>query len=562
MEIYEFDCCVKLLQVNFKGFSMALYKSGAAVAPHFQAAQVACGILKEGGNAIEAMVAAAAAIAVVYPHMTAIGGDAFWLIHESGKNAPRALDACGRSFSGATMERYKEAGLEAVPTRGVYAANTVAGTVSGWQAALELSQHLGGKLPLSALLEPAINLAATGITVTQSQYAATTSKQAELSTQVGFSDAFLVGKNGEKVPPKTGERFVMPRLAGTLEQLSRAGLGDFYTGDISVSIANDFAKIGGLLTRQDLLVHRAKLIDPLQIALSRTAARATIFNLPPPTQGVISLLILAIVERVFEKHGLTRFKSDNADTIHVVVEATKLAFGVRDKYITDPLYMQIAAPHLLENDVVSTLAAKIKLDAAAPWGKKSNPGDTVWMGAIDSKGCAVSFIQSIYHEFGSGIVLPETGINWQNRGASFSMDPKSILRLAPDKQPFHTLNPALAHFKDGSVMPYGTMGGDGQPQTQAAIFLRITYFGLHPQDAIAAPRWLLGRSWGKLSDSLKIEKRYSQEVFDSLVARGHDVEWLGDFDESVGHAGALIAHANGTISGGFDPRSDGAVVGF
>jgi oxamate amidohydrolase len=541
---------------------MALYKSGAIVAPHFQAAEVACEILKEGGNAIEAMVAAAAAIAVVYPHMTAIGGDAFWLIHESGKNAPRAIDACGRSFSGVTMQRYKEAGLEAVPTRGVYAANTVAGTVSGWQAALELAQYLGGTMPLSALLEPAINLAATGITVTRSQFAATSAKQAELSPQTGFSDAFLVERDGKKAPPKTGERFVMPRLAATFEQLSRAGLGDFYTGDISVSIANDFAKISGLLTRQDLLVHRAKMVDPLQLRLQRTAARATIFNMTPPTQGVISMLILAIVERVFEKHGVSRFRSDNADTIHVVVEATKLAFAMRDKYITDPLYMQIAAPHLLENDVVSTLAAKIKLDVAAPWGKKSQLGDTVWMGAVDSKGCAVSFIQSIYHEFGSGIVLPETGINWQNRGASFSMDEKSILRLAPDKQPFHTLNPALAHFDDGSVMPYGTMGGDGQPQTQAAVFLRIAYFGLRPQDAIAAPRWLLGRSWGNQSDTLKIEKRYSQEVFDTLVARGHDVEWLADFDESVGHAGALIAHANGTISGGFDPRSDGAVVGY
>ncbi len=541
---------------------MALYKSGAVVAPHFQAAEIACGILKEGGNAIEAMVAAAAAIAVVYPHMTAIGGDAFWLIHESGKNAPRAIDACGRSFSSVTMQRYKEAGLDAVPTRGVYAANTVAGTVSGWQAALELAQYWGGSMPLSALLEPAINLAATGITVTRSQFAATSAKQAELLPQTGFSDAFLVERDGNKVPPKTGERFAMPRLAATLEQLSRAGLGDFYTGDISVSIANDFAKIGGLLTRQDLLVHRAKMVDPLQLRLNRTAARATIFNMTPPTQGVISMLILAIVERVFEKHGLSRFRADNADTIHVVVEATKLAFAMRDKYITDPLYMQIAAPHLLENDVVSTLAAKIKLDMAAPWGKKSQPGDTVWMGAVDSKGCAVSFIQSIYHEFGSGIVLPETGINWQNRGASFSMDEKSILRLAPDKQPFHTLNPALAHFDDGKVMPYGTMGGDGQPQTQAAVFLRIAYFGMHPQDAIAAPRWLLGRSWGNPSDTLKIEKRYSQEVFDALVARGHDVEWLADFDESVGHAGALVAHANGTISGGFDPRSDGAVVGY
>jgi gamma-glutamyltranspeptidase/glutathione hydrolase len=184
------------------------------------------------------------------------------------------------------------------------------------------------------------------------------------------------------------------------------------------------------------------------------------------------------------------------------------------------------------------------------------------MGVIDSNGMAVSFIQSIYHEFGSGIVLPSTGLNWQNRGASFSLDPTHLQALQPNKKPFHTLNPAAAKLADGRTMVYGTMGGDGQPQTQAAVFSRAIWFGQPLQQAVSAPRWLLGRTWGQNSDTLKLESRLSHTIVADLRQRGHDVEILGDYDETVGHAGAIIRHPDGVLEGAADPRSDGGVAAY
>jgi oxamate amidohydrolase len=196
------------------------------------------------------------------------------------------------------------------------------------------------------------------------------------------------------------------------------------------------------------------------------------------------------------------------------------------------------------------------------WGGATEPGDTIWMGVIDGEGRAVSFIQSIYHEFGSGVVLPETGINWQNRGCSFSLDPQALNALEPGRKPFHTLNPALAQLSDGRTMVYGTMGGDGQPQTQAAVFSRYVQMGMGLQQAVTAPRWLLGRTWGSMSESLKIESRFAPRVAEELRRRRHVVDVIGEFDETVGHAGALVRHPNGMMEGAYDPRSDGSVAGF
>jgi gamma-glutamyltranspeptidase/glutathione hydrolase len=184
------------------------------------------------------------------------------------------------------------------------------------------------------------------------------------------------------------------------------------------------------------------------------------------------------------------------------------------------------------------------------------------MGVIDADGLAVSFIQSIYHEFGSGVVLPATGLNWQNRGASFSLNPNHLQALQPRKKPFHTLNPAAAKLKDGRSMVYGAMGGDGQPQTQAAIFSRAIWFGQPLQQAVCAPRWLLGRTWGQTSDTLKLESRIPGATVSDLEVRGHDIELLGAYDETVGHAGAIIRYGNGVLEGAADPRSDGCVAGY
>jgi gamma-glutamyltranspeptidase len=248
--------------------------------------------------------------------------------------------------------------------------------------------------------------------------------------------------------------------------------------------------------------------------------------------------------------------------VHLTVEATKRAFAVRDHCLTDPAYMTVDPQALLAPGKIRQLAENVDRGRAARWGAATGPADTVWLGVADGAGRMVSTIQSLYHEFGAGVVLEETGINWQNRGCSFSLDPAALNSLRSGRKPFHTLNPALAALRDGRTLVYGTMGGDGQPQTQAAVFTRIAVFGMDPQQAVAAPRWLLGRTWGQTSDSLKLESRFSTGVVSDLARRGHVMEVLGEYDESMGHAGAIVRHADGVLEGGADPRSDGAVAAY
>jgi gamma-glutamyltranspeptidase/glutathione hydrolase len=276
----------------------------------------------------------------------------------------------------------------------------------------------------------------------------------------------------------------------------------------------------------------------------------------PPAQGTVSLMILGILDRL----GISTVEPESAEYVHLCVEATKQAFLVRDRYLTDPAHMTVDPQQLLTTDALARHAAAIDVRHAMPWGAQSQHGDTVWMGAIDAHGRAVSFIQS-YHEFGSGIVLRQSGINWQNRGCSFSLDPKALNSLRPRRKPFHTLNPSLARLNDGRTLVYGTMGGDGQPQTQSAVFTRYVQFRQGLQQAIAAPRWLLGRTWGQTSDTLKLESRFNGDVIDLLKQRGHEIEILQPYDELMGHAGGIARQANGALEAGFDPRSDGGAAG-
>ena len=523
---------------------------GMVVAPHALAAQSGLAVLREGGNALEAMVAAAATISVVYPHMNGIGGDGFWLIHAPGTEVT-TIDACGRAAARANIDFYREHELSSIPPRGPLAANTVAGTVSGWALALDCSQtRWGGRLPLARLLEDSIRYAEHGVIVTQSQFANTTAKLAELEHVAGFGGRFLV--NGG-VPP-AGSLFRQPALAATMRQLAQYGLTDFYEGELALSIAGDLAALGSPLTLADLESHAAELRAPVTLAHSLGA----LYNMAPPTQGAVSLMILGILDQL----QLGKVQPDSADYVHLIVEATKQAFQVRDKHITDPAFMTVDPRQLLDTAAISQLAGAVNRDRALPWGAQSQRGDTIWMGAIDSAGRAVSFIQSIYHEFGSGSVLKHSGINWQNRGCSFSLDARALNALAPRRKPFHTLNPALALLHDGRTVVYGTMGGDGQPQTQAAVFTRYAVFGQNMQAAITAPRWLLGRTWGQVSDTLKLEARFDPALVAELRRRGHDVEMLRAFDETVGHAGGIARDAQGALEAGYDPRSDGGAAGF
>jgi len=537
----------------------ALGLRGMAVAPHSLAAESAIDVLREGGNALEAMISAAATIAVVYPHMNSIGGDGFWVINGPGGQAG-GIDASGASGMNATKDWFLDRSVvEKIPFRGGLAALTVAGTISGWGAAHQLSrQHLGGRLPLSRLLADAIFLAQQGSPVTASQAASTKAKLAELKDIPGFAETFLVNDQ----PPEAGTLFKQPRLATTLQRIAKEGTDTFYRGKLSKLMAQELLKVGSPLAAMDLNRHQAQLVDPLTTTVRTRSARAgqqaQLFNMVPPSQGVLSLMILGIMDRLQGWH----YGSESAEFIHAQVEATKAAFRIRDAHLTDRAFMRRSPGSLLESAVLDQLAAEISMQRAAPWGSKSKPGDTIWMGVIDAQGVAVSFIQSIYHEFGSAIVLPESGVNWQNRGCSFSLDPAHINTLAPGKKPFHTLNAGLAQLASGASMVYGSMGGDGQPQTQATIFSRTMQFSDHPQQAIERPRWLLGRTWGTPSDTLKLESRFSPEVFKALRRLGHEVEEFGPWDESFGHAGMIVRHANGVLEGGYDPRSDGAAIGF
>jgi gamma-glutamyltranspeptidase/glutathione hydrolase len=525
---------------------------GMVTAPHHLAAQAGLSVLREGGNAIEAMVAAASTIAVVYPHMNGLGGDNFWLVSHKGA-PPIAIDACGAAAAHATADFYADHGCAtAIPARGPLSALTVAGAVSGWQAALEMSRARGGRLPLARLFEDATHYARHGVPVSGTQSRNSAAKRAELEAVPGFAAQYLPGG----AAPETGALFRNPRLAATLDHLATAGLDDFYRGDLAATLAAELQSAGSPLTRADFARHHALTLDPLALSLPH----ADVYGMPPPTQGLASLMILGLFERIKPT------TADGFAHVHALVEATKRAFMVRNAEVTDPAYMTADPRAFLTNADLDARAALIDPARALPWPHAAKPGDTVWLGAVDKDGTAVSFIQSIYWEFGSGVVLPTSGIVWQNRGTSFGLDPAHVNALRPHRRPFHTIQPALALFRDGRVMPFGTMGGEGQPQTKAALFTRYATYGQDLQAAITAPRWLLGRTWGAATDGLKIENRFPPEVIEALRTAGHEVEVVGAFEEMMGHAGAIVQHTSGSragvLEGASDPRSDGHAAGY
>ena len=521
------------------------HRRGIVAAPHRDAVAAGRLALAEGGNAIEAMVAMAATIAAVYPHMNHVGGDGFWLLREP-RGRIRAIMAAGPAGAGAQPELYRE--HETIPPRGPLAALTVPGAIAGWRLALEAAQALGAKLPLDVLLAAAIRHARDGYAVTASQARFTTEKLDELRDVPGFAETFLIdGK-----PPGAGATLRQSALAGTLDHLAHAGLDDFYRGDVAREVAADLDRVGSPVTREDLARYRAALRDPLEAALSC----GTLYNTAPPTQGIASLVLLALFDRLGVK------TAESFDHVHGLVEATKRAFRVRDRYVTDPDHLPYPPDRFLAATFLDAEATLIDRHRAAPWSAPAAPGDTIWMGAADSSGLVVSYIQSLYWEFGSGVVLPGTGVLMQNRGASFSLAPGAVNPLAPGRLPLHTLNPALAVLADGRVVAYGTMGGDGQPQTQAIVFTRHVLFRQPLAEAIDRPRWVVGRTWGAARTNLRLEARFDPGLAERLSAAGHDVEMLdAPYSDTMGHAGAVVLHPDGSLEGAHDPRSDGGADG-
>ncbi len=513
----------------------------AFTAPHWAASEAGLEILDAGGSAVEAMVAAAAVISVVYPHMNSIAGDGFWLIDNPGSQAPIAIDACGRS--GSDISSILD--LTEIPARGGASAITQAGTIKGWELALK--QDKTAHLPLSQILARAIDWAQNGFEVSQSLHHASVKLSTVDERNQAFKDLYEPGNQ----LLKPGTQFKNPKLAETFKCLAKNGLNAFYQGELAQSFVDDLNQAGSPLNLTDLNQTQAMLVEPLTVALDGIK----LFNLPAPTQGIHSLQILAMVDRL--KSQL----NTEADWLHAIVEASKQSFNMRDTIWADPNQLNQTYYQALSPNTISELAGQIDLKQAQCWPFDAQPGDTVWMGAKDKNGQMVSFIQSTYWEFGSGVVMRDGGFVWNNRGVSFSLDPQHINYLAANKKPAHTLNPAFAKFADGRRMVYGTMGGEGQPQTQAALFSRYAWRDFNLQEAIAKDRWLLGRTWGDSSTNLKVEADLANMIGSELDKRNHDWQSVPANNEMMGHAGAIVAFEQEKDSiAASDPRSDGLAV--
>ena len=525
-------------------------RRGLVASPHRLASESGRVVLAGGGNALDAAIAAATTIAVVYPHMNGIGGDSFWMIWDAGRRRLHALNAAGRAAAAAHLETYRARFGAAIPTRGGAAALTVPGVVSGWWEAHRLSRDtMGSTVSWPALLEQAIGHARQGFEPSPSQRRMTGAASALFDA--GCADEIRRTLWPVFHPDRLqAPRFVQADLARTLALIASDGPEAFYRGALARALAAAFAACGSPLTLHDLQAHRADWVEPLRVPYRRGEA----VSFPPPTQGFAALAILALLE------GFDLATLDDVDYVHLVVEATKLAFEDRDRWLADPTVEPVPVEHCLDPTRLARRRGLISMKAARPLDGPPTEGDTIAIVAADGAGNAVSVIQSLYHEFGAGVVAGDTGVLLQNRGAFFSLDPAHHNRLAPGKRTAHTLIPSMYLVDGRARFVYGTMGGEGQPQTQAALVTRLIDRGLGPQAAVEAPRWLLGRTWGDVSKSLRVEGRFAPEVAESLRARGHDVQVVEDWSDLMGHA-QVIRLDDDALVGGSDPRADGAALG-
>ena len=415
---------------------------------------------------------------------------------------------------------------------------------------MTISKDWQSSLPLTTLLDDAIQLAKKGSKVTETYVAASNKVFDDLENIQGFSAFLKDGTGRENRIYQEGENLVLPALSNTLERLAENGLDDFYHGDIAQQLAAELEVAGSPIRLEDFHSYQAKQVQPLKV----TTSVGTLYNLSAPTQGIASLLILALYDRL---HSLGKTPTDMA---HLLIESTKQAFIARNQYVTDESRLKIDLEALLADESLEKMLSEISLDSAQTWPHVAKHGDTIWMGACDNEGRMVSYIQSLFWEFGSGVVSPSTGIVWNNRGSSFSLEKGSVQELGPNLKPFHTLNPAFAELNDGRRISYGTMGGEGQPQTQAALFSRYVYHNFPLDKAINEGRWLLGRTWGDVSHNLKIEEDFAADVAEDLIGRGHDLVVVDARSEMMGHAGAVVQLANNETISATDPRSDGLAL--
>ncbi len=535
------------------GRPATLAARGMVASPHSLASAAGVDVLRAGGSAVDAAIATSAALAVVYPHMTSIGGDAFWLVYDQKADRVRFLDGGGRAVASASIGWFNENGMSEIPTRGIVPATlTVPGAPASWCEAHDAY----GRLTLPRVLESAVHYAQGGFPVTGRLANWIAENKADLAEHAEAAAIFLPG--GE--PPKAGRTLRNPGLALSLQRLAGGGWSGFYEGETAEELVRFSKEHGGFFTRDDLAARKACWGEPI----SGRYRDVTLYQTPPPTQG-LSVLQMFNLLQPFELH--TR-EFLGPDYVHLMVQAKQIAYHDRDRWLADPAFADVPVDRLLSADYADERRGLIDPAKALAWDKVpsygSLTGDTIYIAAVDADGNAASLVQSLYGMFGSAVVAGNTGIVLQNRSAYFSLDPGHPNCLAPGKVPLHTLIASLGFREDKLWSVLGCMGADGQPQIHLQTYLAMIDHGLDIQEAIESPRWLSGRfGLSEVRDTLHVEARFPGGTTEALKSRGHLLDDWGDWNELAGHAhGITIDAETGVLSGGSDPRSDGAAIGY
>jgi len=522
---------------------------GMVTSPHAVASQSGIQVLAAGGNAIEAAIATVACLCVSHPHFCGLGGDAFLLIGNA-QGQVQAISGIGQAA--ADISGYPQHGGMAL--RGPRACLTSAATVDALGQAFVLSQQQGGRQSWSALLAPAIALAHTGYAISDSERFWL---QFRLPERAALPDIYhhFGSQDPRQALPPPGHVRRQPALGRSLELLAARGPRDFYEGELAKQLARGLQAAGAPLRASDLARTRARTEAPLAVAYRG----GELLSLQPPTQGMSTLQAMGILQR-FEVH---RVAEGSAQHYHLLVEAIKQAFLDRNRYLGDPEFGAVPLARLLSDAHLDAGAATIRPDQALPWPQPYQSGDTVYVGTADAMGNTVSLLATVYYDWGSGVLVGDTGILWHNRGAAFSLEPGHPNCLAPGKRPFHTLNPGM-YRKQGRVqLLYGTQGSDGQPQTLVALLTRLIDYGMDPLQALARPRFLLGKTFSDSQDALKLEDDVPESVVAALRQCGHRISLLPAQNALMGHPGVIrLDPQSGLIMGAHDPRSDGLAIGL
>jgi gamma-glutamyltranspeptidase/glutathione hydrolase len=529
------------------GRSVVRAEHGMVASSQPLASQAGLEVLKRGGNAVDAAIAMAAVLNVTEPMMTGIGGDAFMLVYWSKTGELKGLNASGRAPRALTLDHFTKKGLTTIPEAGMESI-TVPGAFDGWVTLLEKY----GTMKLLDLLVPAIDYAEHGFPVMEKAAEDWEQGVPKLRLTAAAASNYLV----EGRAPRPGEIFRQKNLARTFRTLAREGRDAFYRGEISRAIADYCRQNGGFITREDLAAQKAEWVEPI----STNYRGYTVYECPPNGQGLTALLTLNILEG-FDVASLAR---EPDRYYHTLIEATKLAFADRNRYIADPAFVKVPVAQLLSKEYAArrrTLIDPDKTMADAAPGTILDNGDTTYLTVVDKDRNAVSFINSLFEVFGSGVVAGDTGIVFQDRGCGFSLDPAHPNRLEPGKRPFHTIIPAMV-FKDGKLLiSFGVMGGNIQPQGHVQVLANLIDLRMGLQQAIDAPRF---RFMG--GNKLLLEDELTEAVINRLIERGH-VRTVppggGSLRGSMGGGQAIMLDwATGTLMGASDPRKDGMALGY